>query len=348
MGGSLRQQTKWLVYRNFLLKKRMYKLTIQEVLLPVYFIVILALTRMGIRPTTNEAVPYFPPHDLMNTSAFLPDTTLALAASPNSTDVEKVMDQISAMLNMEYIMFEDEESMLAKYANNASLFSVGIIFNSDLSQNHTYAIRTPFEMLPSNLDLYNHNNQGCRQPDGLGTCPAHQYLYTGIAALQTVIDHSLITFSVPNTTLPQIQMQLLPKPEYTTDITQLQIMNSLYLVMAFSPFLGILISSLVYEKEKKIKETMKMMGLNSLAFCSVVIDDDRAELFISSIAYWLLDLVWPIGYSIQYDLLVVSIRMAYWLLNPVWLIGYWIQYGLLVIGSSMAYWSLNPVWPIGH
>ncbi|OWF36066.1 ATP-binding cassette sub-family A member 5 [Mizuhopecten yessoensis] len=58
----------------------------------------------------------------------------------------------------------------------------------------------------------------------------------------------------------------MPKPSYTPDTSYLQTISSIYFVIAYSPFVSYLTTNLVAEKEKKIKESMKMMGMRDSAF----------------------------------------------------------------------------------
>ena len=61
-------------------------------------------------------------------------------------------------------------------------------------------------------------------------------------------------------------MEMMPKGTHTTKITLIQLFSSIYLVLAFSPFILSLVVNLVAEKEKKIKEGMRMMGMSDVAF----------------------------------------------------------------------------------
>uniref|UniRef100_H2YP14 ABC transporter domain-containing protein n=1 Tax=Ciona savignyi TaxID=51511 RepID=H2YP14_CIOSA len=62
-----------------------------------------------------------------------------------------------------------------------------------------------------------------------------------------------------------ITVQRMAKSGGIANADVFQLLSSFYLVMAFSPFLIFLLVYVVNEKEKKIKEGMKMMGLNNLA-----------------------------------------------------------------------------------
>ena len=59
---------------------------------------------------------------------------------------------------------------------------------------------------------------------------------------------------------------MMPKGSYTSGYGTLQLLSALYLVIAFSPYVGVLVAFIVYEKEKKIKEGMRMMGMRDSAF----------------------------------------------------------------------------------
>ncbi|EDV20637.1 uncharacterized protein TRIADDRAFT_60879 [Trichoplax adhaerens] len=100
-------------------------------------------------------------------------------------------------------------------------------------------------------------------------CPVNGYLSSGFALLQNAIDRAItqIAAGIPDS-FPEskFQFQLMPKGSFTSGIGYLQIFISIYYVMAYSPFVNFLLVGLVTEKEKKIKEGMKMMGLRTTAF----------------------------------------------------------------------------------
>lgn len=68
-----------------------------------------------------------------------------------------------------------------------------------------------------------------------------------------------------------VNVQLMPKNKYTSDLTYLQTVASIYFVMAYSFFINFLTINLVAEKEKKIREGMFMMGLRNSVFWYVSI-----------------------------------------------------------------------------
>eukprot|EP00794_Sanderia_malayensis_P009395 gene9395-10383_t len=59
---------------------------------------------------------------------------------------------------------------------------------------------------------------------------------------------------------------MFPKGEFKTPLSYFKTIISIYMVMVFSPYMMFLLTYVVTEKEKKIKEAMKIMGLSQFAF----------------------------------------------------------------------------------
>ncbi|XP_056019371.1 cholesterol transporter ABCA5-like isoform X3 [Ostrea edulis] len=58
----------------------------------------------------------------------------------------------------------------------------------------------------------------------------------------------------------------MPMDKYQPDTTYIQIISSIYFVLAYAQFVNFLTANIVNDKEKKIKEGMKMMGLRDSAY----------------------------------------------------------------------------------
>uniref|UniRef100_H2YP06 ABC transporter domain-containing protein n=1 Tax=Ciona savignyi TaxID=51511 RepID=H2YP06_CIOSA len=137
---------------------------------------------------------------------------------------------------------------------------IGIYFPNS-SSIQSYMIRFPYTSLPSS-NPYDTSPTNCR----LGTrCPAELYLSSGFTPLQALLDAGIMKLNNANFSLPNITVQRMAKSGGIANADVFQLLSSFYLVMAFSPFLIFLLVYVVNEKEKKIKEGMKMMGLNNLA-----------------------------------------------------------------------------------
>ena len=90
------QQFKYLLYRNVLLKTRKPKEIVQEVLMPVYFVVILVVLTILIPNTTYGPVPYTAPVALP--AQYLPRAPgsgpVALGYVPKSDAVASLMNLV--------------------------------------------------------------------------------------------------------------------------------------------------------------------------------------------------------------------------------------------------------------
>ncbi|KAL5018612.1 hypothetical protein ScPMuIL_004334 [Solemya velum] len=123
----------------------------------------------------------------------------------------------------------------------------------------------PYNSIASAQPVY--GNQGSCRGSGQ-SCPPLKYMYAGFSVLQTAVDIALIRSRTNRSDfpVPELSVQMMPKPEFQSDTSYIQIISSIYFILAYAPFIQYLTVNLVAEKEKKIKEGMKMMGLRDSAF----------------------------------------------------------------------------------
>ncbi|CAH1795729.1 unnamed protein product [Owenia fusiformis] len=272
--ASLWRQLKVLLKRNLLLKKRVKSSTIQEIAFPLYFVIILAIIRVAVRPRTQPTIIGFPEHDL--SKAFgQPNRNLTLTKifiTPDNLDTRTIGAGLATRLGLSpdsIVYFYNETTAVNAYVENPkNVF--GIHFDKLQDNATSYELRVPIKSMPTALSNLYGSQGSCRSStEGLAafSCPANSYIFSGFANLQAVIDAEIIGLkgnrSFPS---PKINVQMMPKGEFTPNVAWIQILSSIYLVMAYGPFVSFLASFLVFEKEKKIKENMKIMGLNGTAF----------------------------------------------------------------------------------
>ncbi|XP_041352800.1 cholesterol transporter ABCA5-like [Gigantopelta aegis] len=270
MAASFWQQLKTLMWRNYLLKRKNKKQLSQEILFPVYFVLILAMIKIITKSHTFPAIKFY--RNSLSNSRFHFNTSKKLLVSPDSAYVQTLMSVISSILeNVQYENFSSLTEAEDRYKADPTDVAAGIVFNFTGTET-SYAIRMPYGSLPSVGDMFTLvKNQGdCRRSD-LGTesgptCRANMYLTSGFVWLQNAIDAALIKTFNSSFPVPSVQVQLMPKVEYTPNISIFQMISSVYFVMAYSILINFLCISLVAEKEKKIREGMKMMGLRDSAW----------------------------------------------------------------------------------
>ncbi len=103
-----------------------------------------------------------------------------------------------------------------------------------------------------------------RVPSG---CPITSYYWSGFSTLQASIDHTWLGWKDSRHATPSVGLQLLPMIEFTSsNALVLRSIVPLYLVISLSQFITPMLMVVVDEKEKKIKESMRMVGLRDSVF----------------------------------------------------------------------------------
>ena len=258
--------------------------------MPLYFIGILIVVRLTAKPETLPKIGPFEEHSFFN-GTFNPSSQdfvdKYFIVTPDTNETRHTMTAVVNMMEQLFSLpsppdvhyFANNIEAEDAFTQNKTNVLAGIVFNHTLSSATTtdsmsYAIRMPYSNVPeTDLDNLFTDQSKCRLNDdrsGLNkdNCDSQKYLYSGFAALQAVIDTVLVRSTTGKTSLspPIKSILMLPKPEFTPDSSYLQTISSIYFVIAYSPFVNTLTVHLVAEKEKKIKEGMKMMGLRDPAF----------------------------------------------------------------------------------
>ncbi|KAG0725814.1 ATP-binding cassette sub-family A member 5 [Chionoecetes opilio] len=276
--SSFLVQFQALMLRNLAIKKRDRRKSLTELLMPLYWIAILAIIRVNIHETVLD--PVETPHgeaSLMQSLVFLTNQTIHVA--PDNVEVEDVMEgvqSIAARLNtLLYVnYYTNEAELLEQFLTNKSSVRVGIIFQDDPQTNRSYKLR--FNPLYSKLPLnwLWDGGKDCRQlvnPHGLQSygCTPNIYFFSGFSALQTVIDVALtnLTTTTRNVQVPDVILENFPRGRFeSSGGLTLRNIVPLYMVFAWAQFILYMMMLVVEEKEKKLKESMKMMGLRDSVY----------------------------------------------------------------------------------
>ncbi|XP_041800799.1 phospholipid-transporting ATPase ABCA1b isoform X2 [Chelmon rostratus] len=92
-----------------------------------------------------------------------------------------------------------------------------------------------------------------------------RYIWGGFSYLQDVIEHGIIRAMTGTKEKTGVYIQQMPYPCYVDDIF-LRVMSRsmpLFMTLAWMYSVAIILKSVVYEKEARLKETMRIMGLNN-------------------------------------------------------------------------------------
>uniref|UniRef100_A0AAQ4RXI4 P-type phospholipid transporter n=1 Tax=Gasterosteus aculeatus aculeatus TaxID=481459 RepID=A0AAQ4RXI4_GASAC len=152
---------------------------------------------------------------------------------------------------------------------NNQKFWAGIVFpdishsnSTDLPPNVNYKIRMDID----NVERTNKIKDGYWDP-GPRADPFEdlRYIWGGFSYLQDVIEHGIIRAITGTKEKTGIYIQQMPYPCFVDDMF-LRVMSRsmpLFMTLAWMYSVAIIIKGVVYEKEARLKETMRIMGLNN-------------------------------------------------------------------------------------
>jgi len=262
--GLFFNQLKGVIYRNFLLKKSNLSNTFQEIFIPLYLIIVLFGIRLSSKTKLYNAED---PTDLGNLSNFwVPNPTqnligFVLPDNENDEIINNIMNGSVFSSNQYKSKRFSNEKELNDYNDNNTDLAAGIIFEKDLL---TYAIRINGTEVPdpeyTPIDIYG-KSRAATVPESL------KYL-NKFAYLQSLIDSSIISLKTNSSININIDVGNLSKPpiEYSQQSALGPKLFSLYMNFLFLVHILVIVTFLVDEKEKKIKEGMLMSGVHPSIF----------------------------------------------------------------------------------
>ncbi|KAI4488532.1 hypothetical protein M0802_011535 [Mischocyttarus mexicanus] len=186
-------------------------------------------------------------------------------------------------LPLNFMIFDTKDDLQAAYWRDPYSVPLAVIFEDSqpITQRLLYEIRTnpSYTSPPSPTELYSapvtcrkdtsHWMGGILSIETGGSCPVNNYLHSGFLALQMLMDITKIRLDTQNidVTIPDIKLEMFPKEAFTADwMLAFRVVIPLYMVLALSQFITYLLILIVGEKENKIKEGMKIMGLKDSVF----------------------------------------------------------------------------------
>ena len=156
---SILRQTYFLLRKNFQTKKRNKKLTLQEVIIPIYWVLILLIIRLTVKVKDLPAVPseQIPKYDLgtqhggtRNNLSSRPLVGVITNGDVQAKEVFTVIKDLSSSTT-EYKEFNTSDEMLDYYREygESSQFGMGIVFEKDKDTGGiTYTLRMSEAIVP--------------------------------------------------------------------------------------------------------------------------------------------------------------------------------------------------------
>uniref|UniRef100_A0A9J7YYN6 Cholesterol transporter ABCA5 n=1 Tax=Cyprinus carpio carpio TaxID=630221 RepID=A0A9J7YYN6_CYPCA len=249
-------QTRSLLYKNLLIKWRTKQQSLQELILPLLLLGLLILIS-----TLNPHVSY----GSISTKELEYERDLSikgLGYTPINNVTNHIMEEVARELSMNerLEMFSTEKDL-----ENASLYEpdgfVGVVFLDSVS----YRLRFPYNQLPLPSD-FTESITSCYT--NYVNCRAANYWYSGFIRLQSLIDAAIIQMKTKRPVWNELKVRavMMGHPGSVEVQKFPHALISIYLVLAFTPFVSFLIVNVAAEKEQRLKDTMGMMGLYDSAF----------------------------------------------------------------------------------
>ncbi|XP_055982942.1 cholesterol transporter ABCA5 [Sorex fumeus] len=251
------RQTRTLLLKNYLIKCRTKKSSVQEILFPLFFLFWLILISM-MHP--NEKYEEVPDTELnpMDKSII---SSLILGYTPVTNVTREIMQTLSTEHLPDVIVtkeYANERELVASSLSEPTKF-VGVVFRDSMA----YELRFFPELIPV-TSIYTNSRAGCSK-----SCEAALFWSSGFTVLQASIDAAIIQLKTNISLWKELESTkaiIMGETAVVEIDTFPRGVILIYLVIAFSPFGYFLAIHIVAEKEKKIKEFLKIMGLHDTAF----------------------------------------------------------------------------------
>ncbi|KAJ3635392.1 hypothetical protein MTP99_008305 [Tenebrio molitor] len=278
--GKPRDKLILLMWKNWTLLRRRPIHTAFEIIYPVLICLILVVIRSIISIEEKQEIIFSP----FEVSEFIwgdicsSPTSDVVAYSPTSPFLEKVMTSVcnnsSKIRTLGYKNKAELDKAVDKFEPFifAAQFSdglSGIVDSANLPSNLDVTLRLPSERMSQKYEWHTDllfppvQTPGPREPhDEVGGKPG--YLYRGFLYLQNALTLAIMNDGEIVPPKLTIQMQRFPYPLWVNDlffISQMETMVSILIMISFLYNYINIIRAITTEKEKQLKESMKIMGL---------------------------------------------------------------------------------------
>ncbi|KAL3853224.1 hypothetical protein ACJMK2_016780 [Sinanodonta woodiana] len=274
--ASLGRQFVLLLWKNFVLQKRKVCVTVFEIIIPIAFALLLVVIRSL---SSSEYVyqntyyePFYPAsYNLMTLKP-------RLLYTPNTTVINTIMTRLAT--NLQGIKtvtgFNTEKELETEYSVSNNIWA-GVVFTGDysssLATSISYSLRVSVRPGKEDSDQWQTSSTyslfqstGPRNNETTGGEP--YYYETGFLSLKCLLDKAIVEYVTGKTLNTTVAMQRMPYPPHLSDvlISVLQTNLPLFIVLSFILNALQISKNIAYEKENKLKESMKMMGLSTVMY----------------------------------------------------------------------------------
>ncbi|XP_045460948.1 ATP-binding cassette sub-family A member 2-like isoform X2 [Harmonia axyridis] len=263
------KQLRLVLWKNSLIRKRHWVLTLFEILLPVLLFILVSYSRSKIsgiakqeitEPTYSQPIHLSERGEIQYTVIDISSTLFFYAPSNNFTDelIKRLQEKLQVHSN-EIFNFSSKEHLLKEFSKvNQSL--VAIIFNSNDVKKLDYDIRFYNEYIRGETsELYFSDPQ-------YSDYDLNSYFQSGFITIQTTLDLAYIEMMNKTKVPVYLTMQEFPFPPHKNDAGLTHIFMpflSHITIFSFIFLCPALIMRIIEEKSTGTRELMKMVGLKS-------------------------------------------------------------------------------------
>ncbi|XP_059176010.1 phospholipid-transporting ATPase ABCA3-like [Physella acuta] len=287
-----------LLWKNFLTQRGKPIVTLLELGLPTLFSVVLMVLRLSVENTPHPFPTYWSVCEYQTLRINL--TEKILAYTPYNEATKRIMDRANKTLGIPIAPFPNEDEMVKfitidnSTVNNSDIYLGGVVFTSEFNQvngtvvpnkNVVYKIRLSYAARLAKVDkklaFQSHTAWstnfmfppyqivGPREAES--PCNGDPgYEIEGFLAIQHAVDDSLMKEFLTDEAFikyksTNLKLKRQPYPPYKQDGYVLVIQEQFPMVIMLSFLVNVLsiVRDIVLEKERKLKESMKMMGINN-------------------------------------------------------------------------------------
>ncbi|XP_055596640.1 phospholipid-transporting ATPase ABCA1-like [Uranotaenia lowii] len=283
-GTSNGEKFNLLLWKNFLLHWRSKISSLVEIFIPPFFMLLLVGLRSLTEVQINDYESIYEPLDVSDFATIRSRLVIpfapVIAYSPITPFVQDLMEPVGQMAQLETRGFPTAEEM--QYFLMASNAFVGVQFDERHIKSTApprflnYTMRFPGELRAQFgiTHTWRTNARFASRPDGGARFyrysdggPSPGYFREGFLSIQHFIFKSFVerVKQIQDQTVPDVILQRFPYPPFLEDSfpSSLTTFLPISVMLAFIyPCISI-VKSILFEKEKQIKEAMKIMGLSN-------------------------------------------------------------------------------------
>ncbi|XP_053686915.1 phospholipid-transporting ATPase ABCA3-like [Sabethes cyaneus] len=271
-----------LLWKNWVIQKRHYFQTLFEILIPALCCAILLLTRGLVDPEYVDKPSVFDALNLDKFQFIWNDESIEYVVpySPQNPLLDQIVAEAveslsSPLVNVTYLSYSNARTLEAALMNSS--YIAGVEFDdslagiTELPEKLTFSLRFPGELyysygLTSNwmtrLLMVPFSPRLRERFSEDGGSPS--YYREGFLPIQTAISKAIIQRrNTANDELSPVYVNRIPYPPYYNDpiLEAMEQMLSLIILLSFFYPCIVMVKHITIEKEKQLKEAMKIMGL---------------------------------------------------------------------------------------